>query len=127
VTSTPLRGPCCSAFCGTLPSAPAARSSRCSQKANFDWLLYQLLAKHFAREPRVQFALPDGPDCLYRVYNHRYLLTHGDQFRGGDGLIGCLGPIVRGDHKKRSRNNQVDQGYDTLLLGHWHQLFSCSG
>lgn len=89
---------------------------------DFDWLLYQLLAKHFARDPRVQFAIPDGPDCLYRVYNHRYLLTHGDQFRGGDGLIGCLGPIVRGDHKKRSRNNQVDQGYDTLLLGHWYQL-----
>lgn len=29
-----------------------------------------------------------------------YLLTHGDQFRGGDGVIGALGPIIRGDHKK---------------------------
>jgi len=27
----------------------------------------------------VQFAIPDGADCLYRVYNHRYLFTHGDQ------------------------------------------------
>lgn len=36
--------------------------------------------------------------------------------------IRALGPIIRGDHKKRSRNSQIDLGYDTLLLGHWHQL-----
>jgi hypothetical protein len=49
------------------------------------------------------------------------LLSHGDQFRGGDGMIGALGPIIRGDHKKRSRNAQIDLEYDTLILGHWHQ------
>ena len=37
-------------------------------------------------------------------------------------MIGALGPIIRGDHKKRSRNAQIDKEYDTLLLGHWHQL-----
>ena len=37
-------------------------------------------------------------------------------------MIGALGPIIRGDHKKRSRNAQVDRPYDTMLLGHWHQL-----
>jgi hypothetical protein len=37
-------------------------------------------------------------------------------------MIGALGPIIRGNHRKRSRNNQVDMGYATLLLGHWHQL-----
>ena len=75
-----------------------------------------------ARNARVQFAIPDGPDCLYRVYNHRYLLTHGDQFRGGDEMSGALGPIIRGDHKKRSRNGRIDMGYDTLVIGHWNQL-----
>ena len=35
-------------------------------------------------------------------------------------MIGALGPIIRGDHKKRSRNTQIDLEYDTLLLGHWH-------
>lgn len=89
---------------------------------SFDWLLYQFLAKHFENDDRVQFLIPDGPDAYYKIYGHRYLLTHGDQFRGGDGLIGALGPIVRGDHKKRSRNSQIDMGYDTMLLGHWHQL-----
>ena len=89
---------------------------------NFDWLLYQFLDKHFESDPRVTFLIPDGTDAYFRVYSHRYLLTHGDQFRGGDGMIGMLGPVTRGDHKKRSRNAQIGQDYDTLLIGHWHQL-----
>ena len=89
---------------------------------SFDWLLYQFLAKRFEADKRVSFLIPDGSDAYYSVMGHRYLLTHGDQFRGGDGLIGALGPIVRGDHKKRSRNAQIDMEYDTMILGHWHQL-----
>jgi hypothetical protein len=89
---------------------------------SFDWLLYQFLAKHFERDRRVTFYIPDGPDAAYQIYDHRYLLTHGDQFRGGDGMIGALGPIIRGDHKKRSRNSQIDMEYDTMICGHWHQL-----
>ena len=88
---------------------------------SFDWLLYRFLALHFDNDKRVTFFIPDGPDAYYKIYNHAYLLTHGDQFRGGDGLIGCLGPILRGDHKKRSRNAQVDMEYDTMIMGHWHQ------
>lgn len=89
---------------------------------SFDWLLCCFLAKHFETNSRVTFHIPDGPDAYYKIYDHRYLLTHGDQFRGGDGMIGALGPILRGDHKKRSRNSQINMEYDTLLMGHWHQL-----
>lgn len=89
---------------------------------SFDWLLYQFLAKRFENDNRVVFHIPDGPDAYYSIFGHKYLLTHGDQFRGGDGVIGALGPIIRGDHRKRSRNSQIDMGYDTMLLGHWHQL-----
>jgi hypothetical protein len=88
---------------------------------SFDWLLYRFLAKHFENDKRVTFFIPDGPDAYYRIYGHRYLMTHGDQFRGGDGMIGALGPIIRGDHKKRSRNAQIDMDYDTMIIGHWHQ------
>jgi hypothetical protein len=101
--------------------SPKPRAKR-RNHTNFDWLLYKLLEGDFADDKEVAFQIPDGPDALYQVYGHRYLLTHGDQFRGGDGMIGALGPIIRGDHKKRSRNGQIDQGYDTLVLGHWHQL-----
>jgi transposase-like protein len=88
---------------------------------SFDWLLYCFLAKRFENDKRIQFYIPDGPDARYRIYDHKYLLTHGDQFRGGDGMIGALGPIIRGDHRKRSRNAQIGLEYDTMCIGHWHQ------
>ena len=88
---------------------------------SFDWLLYMFLAKHFENDQRVTFYIPDGPDAYYRIYEHRYLLTHGDQFRGGDSIIGALGPLTRGNQKKQSRNAQIDMGYDTMVCGHWHQ------
>jgi hypothetical protein len=88
---------------------------------SFDWLLYQFLARALAHDKRVTFYIPEASDAAYRIYGYSYLLTHGDQFRGGDGMIGALGPILRGDHKKRSRNAQVGMDYDTMVMGHWHQ------
>ena len=103
---------------GRMTKKPRAKNRAFT---NFDWVIAQLLRRHFARDRRVTWLIPDGPDAWFQVYNHRYLLTHGDQFRGGDGLIGALGPILRGDTKKRARNANVGLAYDTMLMGHWHQ------
>jgi hypothetical protein len=111
--------PCVTGNHGRNTKKPRAKGRNYS---NFDWLLYQFLQRQFQNDKRVRFLIPDGSDAHWTVFGHRYCLTHGDQFRGGDGMIGALGPIIRGDHKKRSRNGQIDLGYDTLLLGHWHQL-----
>jgi hypothetical protein len=88
---------------------------------SFGWLLYQFLAAAFADDRRVTFYIPDGSDALYRIYNTRYLLTHGDQFRGGDGIIGPLGPVTRGEQKKNTRNAAVGQDYDVMEFGHFHK------
>jgi hypothetical protein len=88
---------------------------------SFDWLIYRFLAKHFEGDKRVTFYIPDGSDALYRVWDYKFLLSHGDQFRGGDSIIGALGPLTRGNQKKRSRNQQIGMGYDTMIVGHWHQ------
>jgi hypothetical protein len=89
---------------------------------NFDWLVYCLLEEHFSSDKRVQFSIPEGSDCAFKIYVHRYLLTHGDQFRGGDGLIGPLGPVTRGRHKKASRNTSINKPFDTMVIGHFHTL-----
>lgn len=90
---------------------------------SFDWLLYQFLAKHFAADKRVTFLTPDGPATHFKIYGHRYRLSHGDRLgRGGDGIIGALGPIIRGDHRTRARDAQIDLAYDTQIVGHFHQL-----
>jgi hypothetical protein len=103
---------------GRMTHKPRAKRRNHS---NWDWLLYQVLRRNLESD-KVSFLIPDGPDALFRLYHQRYMLTHGDQFRGGDGIIGPLGPITRGDIKKRSKQSQIQAGYDTILMGHWHQL-----
>jgi transposase/predicted phosphodiesterase len=88
---------------------------------SFDWLLYNLIAHDLRDDPRITFQIPDASDALFRVHNTRFLLTHGDQFRGGDGIIGPLGPLTRGNQKKLARNTAIDQTYDVMMCGHWHQ------
>ena len=90
--------------------------------SNYDWLLGCILAKEYKNEKRVTFQISDGTDCQFQIYNHRYLLTHGDQFSGGDSIIGAIGTVARGDSKKRNRESQIGKPYDTLICGHFHQL-----
>lgn len=90
-------------------------------ETNLDWLLYQFLAMHFQGDSRVTVDAPTTPEVTYRVFNHTYHLCHGDQLgKGGDGIIGAFGPIIRGDHKRRALQSQLNRPYDTLLHGHYH-------
>lgn len=110
--------PCVTGNHGRNTRKPRAKDRN---RTNFDWLLYQFLGKSFENDKRVRFYVPDGPDALYSVFGHKYLLTHGDQFRGGDGIIGAIGPITRGNQRKQARNTAIRREYDTMILGHWHQ------
>ena len=92
---------------------------------NADWLLYCLIEKVFADvgDGRVRFSIPETGEVLYRIYGHRYMALHGDDLgvKGGDGIIGAIGPIMRGEIKMRNSSAQIDRDYDTLLIGHYHQ------
>lgn len=89
---------------------------------SFDWLIYKFLEKHFENDKRITFYIPDGIAAHYKVYGYRFRLSHGDKLgKGGDGIIGMLGPVIRGDHRTRSRDAQIDLGYDTQIIGHFHQ------
>jgi hypothetical protein len=91
-------------------------------KDNFDWLFGHVVAREFAADDRVTFDIPEEADCRFSIYDTDYLLTHGDQFRGGNGIAGIWSPIMKGDAKKRSREAASDRPYDILVMGHWHQL-----
>ncbi len=92
---------------------------------NADWLIYELAKRHFdaAGDSRVRIDTRRSNDVYYRVHNTRYMLTHGDMLgvKGGDGIIGSLGPIARGEIKFRGAAMSAGQEYDTLVMGHWHQ------
>lgn len=90
---------------------------------NFDWLIYQLLLRHFADDTRIRFTINPSNDVYYKVYNLRFLSTHGDMLgvKGGDGIIGLLGPVARGEIKTSRQSAAMAMDYDYLLMGHWHQ------
>jgi len=89
---------------------------------NYEWSLYMQLARHFKDDKRVVFYVPDGPDAPFTVLGHRFLLTHGDSLgvKGGDGIIGAIGPIVRGAIKFGRQQSVIGRDFDTLMMGHWH-------
>ena len=89
---------------------------------SYEWNLYCQLEFYFRDDKRFTFSIPEGPDAIFRVYDHRFLLTHGDALgvKGGDGLIGALGPIARGAIKIGRSQAQIGRDFDTLLMGHWH-------
>lgn len=90
---------------------------------NFDWLIYQLLARHFKGRSEIVFDIPDSNEVYYRIYGRRYLAMHGDMMgaKGGDGIIGSIGPITRGEMKVGRQQAVMGRDYDILLVGHWHQ------
>ena len=90
---------------------------------NYDWLLYTLLEKRYEDDPRILFNVPAGIDAYFKIWNHRFLLTHGDKLgtSGGDGIIGMLGPVMRGMMKTRHGSSAIGLDFDTLVAGHWHQ------
>lgn len=94
---------------------------------NYEWLLYQFVAKHFHEYRDIVFTIADGADCPYTIYSTRFLLTHGDQFKGGSGIAGALSPLMLGDARKRKRAIAIDQPFDYLLMGHWHTLWMAKG
>jgi hypothetical protein len=94
---------------------------------NFDWLFYRVLYRELRNDARFTWQLPVSADVSVQHYDHRYLLTHGDQFRGGSGIAGIQTPLALGAFKKTRRQLAVDQPFDTMLLGHFHQYMTLPG
>jgi len=90
---------------------------------NADWLIYQLLADHYRDDDRVVIDAPESGEVLFKVFGRTFLLTHGDKLgaKGGDGLIGAIGPIMRGVMKTSRSLDSLGTRIDHLLCGHWHQ------
>lgn len=90
-------------------------------KTNFDWLLAKMIERHFAKDKRLTFTIPEGADCFLSIYSHGHLMTHGDQVSGGGGIGGIYPPIMRMRARKAQRYNAIGSNFSTLWLGHWHQ------
>jgi hypothetical protein len=100
------------------------RKPRAKRRAtsNIEWLFWRVLERELRGDRRITFTIPDAADTMVTVYGTRYLLTHGDQFRGGSGISGALAPLMLGSHRKTRRAQAAGKPYDVMVMGHWHQL-----
>jgi predicted phosphodiesterase len=105
---------------GRTTSKPRAKGRSTD---SYDRAVYHSIKSKLAGDARITITIPDDTDYLFEVYGHRFLLTHGDSLgvKGGDGIIGALGPIARGAVKLRNSEGQVGRDFDTIVMGHWHQ------
>lgn len=93
-------------------------------RTNFDWLIAKMIERHFSKDKRVTFSIPESADSLIKIYNHGHLITHGDQVSGGGGIGGIYPPIMRMRARKQGRYLATGNSFSTLWLGHWHQYIS---
>lgn len=89
---------------------------------SYEWLIFCAIEKYFRDDPDVMIYVPNQVDAHYSIFGHRIMQTHGDLLgvKGGDGIIGALGPIARGAMKIGNQQKQAGKDFDTLLIGHFH-------
>lgn len=90
---------------------------------NYDWSIYCNLERHFRKERHITIDVPNTPDAHFKSYGRRFMLTHGDDLgvKGGDGIIGAIGPIMRGTMKIGAQQAKIGLDFDHLIICHWHQ------
>lgn len=109
---------------GRLTRKPRAKLR---SRTNMDWLIAKMIERHYRTDRRFTFQIAEGADVLVRIYDFGHLITHGDQARGGGGIGGIWPTIMRLRARKAQRHMAVGQPFDTLWMGHWHQLIMTPG
>jgi predicted phosphodiesterase len=105
---------------GRLTKKPMAKGGATSC---FDHAIYEALSDRLRDDARITWQIPASGDALFQVAGTRFLAMHGHELgvKGGDGLIGALGPIMRGAIKTGRAERSLGRDFDVLLLGHFHQ------
>ncbi len=96
---------------------------------NADWLSYGFASRETAHIPGITWQIADSNDAVFDVFGKRYLLTHGDSLgvKGGDGIIGAAGPIIRGTKKLKAAYSASGCHIDHVLMGHFHNYMTLPG
>lgn len=90
-------------------------------RASWDWLLWQMVASHFASDDRVTFEFAGGSYIFASLYGRHIFVTHGDEVGGGGGWAGVWSPL--GTIHRRAIELGQAHGLRPAysVVGHWHQ------
>lgn len=83
---------------------------------SYEWALYQLLAQHFAGEPRVEFLADKSAHQYAQVYGFDLHFHHGDETNYGGGVGGITIPL-----NKATAQWDLARRCHYHHFGHWHQ------
>jgi hypothetical protein len=105
---------------GRLTRKPWAKMAA---TACFDHIIYAALAEIYRGDGRVTWIIPSDGEALVQIAGTRALFMHGHELgvKGGDGIIGALGPIMRGAMKVGSQQRSLGHDFDVMVMGHFHQ------
>jgi hypothetical protein len=88
---------------------------------NIEWLFWHWVADSLKADKRFTFDISDSLQSLVEVYDTRYSIEHGDEFKGGDGQVGALGPLKRGQLRGAQQRIAMGKPMDWMVVGHFHQ------
>lgn len=89
---------------------------------SFDWLIYRVVERELRADKRITMQVSPAMDAAVTIYNTRFLLVHGDEFRGGGGISAELAPLLLGIHRKTRQKQAEGAPFDCAVLGHFHSL-----
>lgn len=84
---------------------------------SFEWLLYQFLARHYEKEPRVTIRADKALQGYLHIYDRTIRTLHGDDVRYSGGVGGLEVPL-----KKALTSWDQGRRADYSAFGHWHTL-----
>jgi len=105
---------------GRITQKPMAKGSAL---ASYDHLIYSQVVELFRDDRNIRICAAADGEALVQIAGTRFLMMHGHELgvSGGDGIIGALGPIMRGRTKVGRSQATVGRDFDVLCLGHYHQ------
>jgi hypothetical protein len=84
---------------------------------SYEYLLYNQLAAHYAKESRLKWLIAEGDYAYLNVWGKDYRFTHGDTLKSGGGIGGLEIPLKKAIFRWNA------QRYSAMtFLGHFHQM-----
>jgi predicted phosphodiesterase len=119
------------AVCGNHGRTDRKQPAKTFTPRNYDWLIYQMVERRLldlgVKDVVIESSFAN--EVSFTIHGHRFMALHGHDLgvKGGDGIIGPLGPIMRGRIKVGAQQASIGRDFDTLLLGHWHGFYYVEG
>lgn len=90
---------------------------------NIEWMFWHWVADWFAAkgDKRLTFQIADSLQGYVTIYDTRYSIEHGDEFKGGSGISGAKAPLALGQHRASVQHIAMEQPLDWMVIGHFHQ------